>query len=186
MNADLDLEGIPRIRVATPNDAAEIAAIYGPVVRRTTISFELEPPTVDEMRNRIGKTLQRWPWLVSLDQEGVVNGYVYAGALRDRPAYQWSVEVSAYVREDARRSGVGRRLYGVLFEELRRLGYCQAFAGIALPNAGSIGLHESLGFTPIGVYRSVGYKFGQWRDVGWWQMALQQLERPEAPGVFKR
>jgi len=181
---DIALEGIPRIRVATADDAAEIAAIYGPIVRRTTISFEFEAPTVDEMRARIGKTLQRWPWLVSLDRDGVVDGYVYANAHRDRAAYQWSVDVSAYVREDARRSGLGRRLYGVLFEELRRLGYCQAFAGIALPNAASVGLHEALGFTPIGVYRNVGFKFGQWRDVGWWQKSLQCLDRPEAPRAF--
>ena len=181
-----DLEGIPRIRVATPEDAAQIAAIYGPIVRRTTISFELEAPTVDEMRTRVVNTLQRLPWLVSLDGDGDVDGYVYASVFRDRPAYQWSVEVTAYVREDVRRSGVGRRLYGVLFEESRRLGYCQAFAGIALPNAASIGLHEALGFTPIGAYRNVGYKFGQWRDVGWWQLTLQQPERPEAPRFFRR
>jgi phosphinothricin acetyltransferase len=184
MNTDANLEGIPRIRVATPDDAAEIAGIYGPIVRRTTISFELEPPTVDEMRARITKTLQRFPWQVSLDRDGVIDGYVYASVFRDRPAYQWSVEVTAYVREDVRRSGVGRRLYGVLLEELRRLGYCQAFAGIALPNAASIGLHEAMGFAPIGVYRNVGFKFGQWRDVGWWQMTLQQPEHPETPRAF--
>jgi phosphinothricin acetyltransferase len=182
--ADSELDGIPRIRIATSEDAAQIAAIYRPIVRRTTISFELEAPTVDEMRARIVKTLQRFPWLVSLDREGVVDGYVYASVFRDRPAYQWSVEVTAYVREDVRRSGVGRRLYGVLLEELRRLGYCQAFAGIALPNAASMGLHEAIGFTPIGVYRNVGFKFGQWRDVGWWQMALQCPERPDAPRAF--
>jgi phosphinothricin acetyltransferase len=97
------LDGIPRIRVATPEDAAQITAIYGPIVRRTTISFELEPPTVDEMRGRIAKTLPRFPWLVSLNHVGVVDGYVYASVFRDRPAYQSSVEVTAYVREDVRR-----------------------------------------------------------------------------------
>jgi len=173
-----------RVRVATTDDAEAIAAIYAPVVANTTISFEFVPPTVDEMRARIGATLQSLPWLVSLDDVGRVDGYVYAGRHRERAAYQWAVDVSAYVREDARRSGVGRRLYGVLFEELRRLGYCQAFAGIALPNAASVALHEAMGFEKLGVYRNVGFKFERWHDVGWWQKQIQLPERPAAPAKF--
>lgn len=174
----------PRVRVATLDDAPAIAAIYAPVVEDTPISFEWEAPSVEEMGSRIEKTLMRFPWLVSLDDSGNVDGYVYAGPHRERAAYQWSVDVTAYVREDARRAGVGRRLYCALFAELRTLGYCQAFAGIALPNAASIALHEALGFTPIGIYRNVGFKLGQWRDVGWWQKSLQCLDRPEAPRSF--
>ena len=173
------------IRVATLEDAPAIAAIYAPIVRETTISFELEAPSAEQMRARIEKTLQRLPWLVSIDGGGLVEGYVYASVHRDRPAYQWSVDVTAYVRADARRTGVGRRLYLALFDELRGLGYCQAFAGIALPNAASVGLHEALGFTPIGVYRNVGYKLGQWRDVGWWQKPLQSPDPPSAPADFR-
>jgi L-amino acid N-acyltransferase YncA len=174
------------IRTATPNDAEAIAAIYAPVVVNTPISFELEAPSPDEMRSRIASTLQRLPWLVSLDADGRVDGYVYAGRHRERAAYQWAVDTSAYVREDARGKGVGRRLYERLFEELVALGYFQAFAGIALPNAASVGLHEAMGFEPLGVYRNVGFKMGRWRDVGWWQKTLREpTGAPKAPRAFR-
>lgn len=172
------------IRTATPADAEAIAAIYAPIVRDTTISFELEVPDAAEMRARIERTLQTMPWLVSLDDQGRVNGYVYAGKHRERAAYQWAVDVTAYVREDARGQRVASRLYARLFELLAGLGYCQAFAGIALPNAASIALHESMGFRPIGVYREVGFKFGAWRDVGWWQRRLRDDAQPQAPLPF--
>lgn len=155
------------VRVATPEDAEAITAIYASVVANTAISFELTPPTVDEMRSRVVKTLTELPWLVSEDAQGQVDGYVYASKHRERPAYQWSVDVSAYVREDARGGGVGKRLYTALFKELAALGYFQAFAGIALPNAASVALHESLDFKPLGIYRKIGFKHGAWHDVGW-------------------
>jgi L-amino acid N-acyltransferase YncA len=173
------------VRPATLGDAQAVTAIYAPIVANTTISFEVEPPSVDEMRSRIASTLERLPWLVSEDSSGAVDGYVYAGRHREREAYQWSVDVTAYVREDARGRGVGKRLYGVLLDELARLGYFQAFAGIALPNAASIALHESVGFTPIGVYRQVGFKHGAWHDVGWWQKRLRPPDAPVAPVAFQ-
>jgi phosphinothricin acetyltransferase len=174
-----------QIRVARPDDAAAIAAIYAPIVANTSISFEIEPPTVDEMRGRIAATLERLPWLVSEDDSGAVNGYAHAGKHRERPAYQWSVDVTAYVREDARGMGVGKRLYGALLAELVQLGYFQAFAGIALPNEASVALHEAVGFQPLGVYRSVGFKFGAWRDVGWWQRPLREPADPSPPKGFQ-
>jgi phosphinothricin acetyltransferase len=173
------------IRVATPTDADAITAIYAPVVASSSISFELTPPSVDEMRERIVKTLPDLPWLVSEDAQGSVDGYVYASKHRERAAYQWSVDVTAYVREDARGTGVGKRLYRALFDELARLGYFQAFAGIALPNAASVALHESVGFEPIGVYSKVGFKLGAWHDVGWWQRELREPIKPTAPTPFK-
>lgn len=169
------------IRLATPADAQDIQAIYAPIVASTAISFELEPPTVEEMRERIVKTLAQLPWLVSEDAEGRIRGYVYASKHRERAAYQWSVDVTAYVREDARGLGIGKTLYAELQRQLVRLGYFQAFAGIALPNEASVALHESMGFQPIGVYRNVGHKRGAWHDVGWWQLALQPLDSPTAP-----
>jgi phosphinothricin acetyltransferase len=175
----------PRIRPARADDAAAIAAIYRPIVLETAISFELEPPGVEEMRQRIADTLRRLPWLVSLDAAGEVDGYAYAGRHRERAAYQWAVDTSAYVRADARGRGVGKRLYHALFGELVALGYFQAFAGIALPNEGSVALHESVGFEPLGVYRNVGYKMGRWRDVGWWQKSLQPLREPSPPALYQ-
>ena len=172
------------IRTAAPADAEAITAIYAPIVANTSISFELTPPSVDEMRGRIEKTLQDLPWLVSEDAQGAVNGYVYASKHRERPAYQWSVDVTAYVREDARGLGVGKRLYQALFAELVTLGYFQAFAGIALPNDASVALHESVGFKPVGVYRNVGFKLGAWHDVGWWQKELRPPTEPAEPTAF--
>jgi phosphinothricin acetyltransferase len=150
-------------------------------VRDTAISFELHPPGAAEMGSRIASTLQALPWLVSLDEHGSVDGYVHASKHRERPAYQWSVDVTAYVREDARGRGVGKRLYGRLFDELVGLGYVQAFAGIALPNPASVALHESLGFEPLGIYRKVGFKNGAWRDVGWWQKELRSPPSEPSP-----
>jgi phosphinothricin acetyltransferase len=167
-----------KVRLSTEADAPGVHAIYAPVVRDTIISFELVPPTVDDMRHRIAKTLPRYPWLVC-ERDGELLGYAYAGQHSDRAAYQWSADVSVYVSASARRMGVGRALYRSLFALLRIQGYVNAYAGIALPNVASVGLHESVGMTPVGVYHRVGYKFGAWHDVGWWEMALR--EHPDAP-----
>jgi L-amino acid N-acyltransferase YncA len=172
------------IRSAAEDDAAAIAAIFEPIVRETIISFEWEPPGAEEMRARIARSLALYPWLVSVDDTGAVDGYAHAGRHRDAPSYQWSVTTSAYVRADSRGRGVGKRLYAALFEQLVALGYYRAFAGIALPNDASVALHESVGFTALGVYESVGFKHGAWRDVGWWQRPLQPLVQD--PGVPRR
>ena len=172
------------IRIAEGKDAPAIAEIYAPIVAATTISFEFDPPSVEETHRRIESTLKQLPWLVFVDGSGTVNGYAYASRHRERAAYQWSVDVSAYVRDKARGSGVGKALYGQLFQCLVELGYCQAFAGIALPNVASVGLHESFGFERLGVYRDVGFKHGAWHDVGWWQKTLQVIERPAPPRLF--
>jgi phosphinothricin acetyltransferase len=129
------------IRLATAHDALGIQAIYAPIVRDTAISFDVEPPTVEEMRQRIISTLAYWPWLVC-DRDGDILGYVYASQHRTRQAYQWSVDVSVYVHAAARRSGVGRGLYRSLFALLTLQGFYQAYAGITLPNPASVGLHE--------------------------------------------
>jgi L-amino acid N-acyltransferase YncA len=169
-------------RLAEPQDAQQILDIYAPNVLHTVISFELQPPSVEEMLQRITSTLTRYPWLVC-EQDKKILGYVYASSHRTRAAYQWAVDVSAYIHPQARRMGIGRALYQSLISILRLQGYFQAFAGIALPNPGSVGLHEAMGFQPIGVYRSVGYKLGAWHDVGWWQLTLQALVSPPNPPI---
>lgn len=159
------------VRLAAPADAAGVLAIYEPYVRDTAVSFELDVPTVEAMADRIASTLPARPWLVVAD-DGVILGYAYAGTHRSRAAYQWSVETSVYVAPEARRRGVARALYGALLEVLRRQGFATALAGIAQPNASSVGFHEALGFRPVGVYPAVGFKAGAWHDVGWWTLRL--------------
>lgn len=168
------------IRVATPEDADAMLTIYAPIVRETAISFEVEPPTLLEMQERIAKTLRYLPWLVC-DRQGEVLGYVYASPHRARAAYQWSVDVSVYIHAEARRTGIGRALYHSLLALLALQGFYNGFAGITLPNPASIGLHESLGFQPVGVYHTVGYKLGAWHDVGWWQRDLKPCPSLPAP-----
>jgi phosphinothricin acetyltransferase len=173
-----------KIRTVRVDDAGGIAAIYGPVVRDTTISFEWEPPTIEDMRARIEKTIAAYPWLVAVDDSDRLAGYAYASRHRDPRSYQWSVNTSAYVRADTRRQGIGQQLYLALFQELVGLGYFRAYAGIALPNAASVALHERVGFRPLGVYERVGFKHGAWHDVGWWQRSLQEGEPNGPPRSF--
>jgi L-amino acid N-acyltransferase YncA len=172
------------IRVAGPGDADAVAAIYAPIVRETAISFETEPPSADEMATRIETTLATHPWLVAVRGDKVV-GYAYGGQHQQRAAYRWSVNVTAYIDAAARRAGVGRTLYGRLLPILRAQGFRSAFAGITLPNEASVGLHEAVGFTPLGVYHHVGFKLGAWRDVGWWRLALSESHgAPVEPNDF--
>jgi L-amino acid N-acyltransferase YncA len=172
------------IRVAEPGDADAVAAIYAPIVRETAISFETEPPSSDEMAARIETTLATHPWLVA-ERGGEVVGYAYGSQHQQRAAYRWSVNVTAYIDATARRAGVGRALYGSLIPILRAQGFRSAFAGITLPNEASVGLHEAVGFTPLGVYHHVGFKLGAWRDVGWWRLALSESHgAPDEPTDF--
>jgi len=173
------------IRLATLEDAEQIQAIYAPFCRDTPVSFETRPPTVDEMRQRIVKTLSSLPWLVCDDGEQIL-GYAYASQHRERAAYRWSVDVSVYVREGYRRSGFGRALYTSLLTALRLQGFYNALAGVALPNPGSVGLHEAMGFRPLGVYQGIGFKHGAWHDVLWLQLALRErASEPDEPRDFR-
>lgn len=167
-------------RPATPVDATAIHEIYAPYVRDTAISFETEVPTVTELSARIEKTQQTHAWVVAESDAGIV-GYAYASEHKARSAYRWSVTVSVYLRPDAQRLGLGSGLYQALFAALRERGYVMAYAGIVLPNAGSVGLHRKLGFEPVGIYRNVGYKLGHWHDVAWWQLQLQPPPTPAIP-----
>lgn len=160
------------IRVANEGDAAGILEIYAPLVESTAISFELSPPSEDEMRQRIRDIVLTHAWVVA-EEEGMVAGYAYASRFRPREAYAWTTEVTVYVHPGRQRRGLGRALYGELLERLRRQNFFTAIAVIALPNELSVKLHEAAGFEPVGVIRKAGYKFGVWHDTGWWQLELQ-------------
>lgn len=168
------------IRLALETDAERVSAIYAPFVAGTAISFELDPPDEREMRRRVRATLDRWPWLVC-ERDGTVQGYAYASEHRERAAYQWCSDVSVYIDAAAQRTGLGRALYTSLLRILALQGFHNAYAGITLPNAASVGLHETLGFEPVGVYRAVGFKLGAWHDVGWWQLRLMPSGPHPAP-----
>ena len=159
------------IRDAVVADAERCAAIYAPYVRETAISFESEPPAADDMARRIADAQRAHAWLV-LETDGEVIGYAYGGPFMARAAYQWATTVSVYLEQGRRRTGGGRALYEALFERLAARGHRTALAGIALPNDASIGLHQALGFEPVGTYRRVGWKLGRWHDVAWYQRDL--------------
>jgi L-amino acid N-acyltransferase YncA len=168
----------PIVRDADPDrDAAPCAASYAPYVEAAATSFEERAPGAAELAERIERIAATHPWLVA-ERGGEVIGYAYACPHRQKAAYRWSVDVAVYIAEGERRQGHGRRLHEALIERLRQQGFRMACAGITLPNEASVGLHESLGFLPIGVYREIGFKQGAWRDVGWWQLELS----PPPPG----
>jgi phosphinothricin acetyltransferase len=173
------------VRNARPHDGESVAAIYAPYVLGTAISFEEEPPSGAEMASRIAATLPTHPFLV-FEEAGRVLGYAYGGAHNERAAYRWSANVSVYVAGDAHRRGIGRTLYRDLMAILARQGFHSLFAGITLPNAKSVGLHEAMGFVHLGIYREVGFKFGRWHDVGWWRLGIGDRWPEADPIPFSR
>lgn len=164
---------------ATPSDGAACAAIYVPYVVNTAITFELEPPTPDEMTARIADAQRAHAWLVAREDEGIV-GYAYGHRYHQRAAYRWACEVSVYLERGRRRTGLGRALYGELFARLEARGYRTLIAGMTLPNESSEGLHRALGFEQIGVQRSIGWKHDAWHDVAWFQRSLGVATDPLA------
>lgn len=159
------------IRPATEADAPALLGIYAPYVERTAVSFELEPPAVDVFAARIAKSLAGWTWLVA-EADGVVAGYAYGTAHRERAAYAKTVETAVYLDAASCGRGLGRTLYAELLRVLTAKGFHRAVAGITLPNPASVALHERLGFERIGIYKEVGFKFGAWHDTAWYQRGL--------------
>jgi len=176
------------IRPASPSrDAGAIANIYAPYVTDTVVSFEEAAPTPAEMAERIERLTKTHAWLVAEDG-GEILGYAYACPHRERAAYRWTTEVTVYVDPQHQRRGTGRALYKELLESLAEHGYRVALAVIALPNDASVGLHEACGFTLVGVYRRIGFKLGEWWDVGWWQLELTDADTGPTfePGLPQR
>jgi L-amino acid N-acyltransferase YncA len=166
-----------KVRDANEDDADACAAIYAPYVTDTAITFEYEPPSAAEMARRIAAAQRAHAWLV-LEDDGRVVGYAYGGPYKERAAYRWSSEVSVYLETGRRRGGSGRLLYEALFQRLAERGFRTLVAGMTLPNDASEGLHRAMGFEPIGTFRRVGWKHGQWRDVAWAQRSLGTDDEP--------
>ena len=163
----------PVIRPATAADLPAITAIYRQAVEQGTASFELTAPSLQEMTRRFATLSEGgFPYLVACSS-GELVGYAYAGPYRPRPAYRFTVENSVYLAPAAQRRGIGKQLLQRLIAECEARGYRQMIAVIGdSQNAGSIGLHRSLGFAPIGTHPNVGFKFGRWLDSVLMQRAL--------------
>jgi phosphinothricin acetyltransferase len=157
---------MPTIRQSTDADIPAITAIYRHHVLHGTGTFEIDPPSEADMTTRRADVLGRnLPWLVA-EKDGQILGYAYANWFKPRPAYRFSAEDSIYVADAARGMGVGRKLLAELAVQAEAVGVRKLLAVIGdSANAGSIGVHRSLGFTEVGVMRSVGWKFGAWRDI---------------------
>jgi L-amino acid N-acyltransferase YncA len=161
------------IRAATAADAEAIARIYNHYIRETVVTFEEEPVSPSDMAGRIAEVVAAsLPWLV-VEQDGSIVGYARATKWKGRSAYRYSVETTIYLAPECVGARIGTNLYRHLLEELKDLGLHLVIGGVALPNAASIALHEKLGFRKVAHFNEVGFKFGKWIDVAYWQLSLQ-------------
>ena len=161
------------IRVAKIEDAEELLAIYAPYVKNTAISFEYDVPSLEEFQGRMKNILQKYPYLVA-ERDGEIVGYTYASVFKQRAAYDWDVETTIYVKQDDRKTGIGRQLYAALEEALSRQNILNLNACIGYPETedayltkNSVQFHEHLGFRMVGEFRKCGYKFNRWYNMVW-------------------
>lgn len=159
------------IRPVLESDSALLVDLYNHYVLNTTISFEEEAISVEQMETRMARiAAENLPWLVAEESDGSLIGYAYASPWKERSAYRFSVEVSVYLHPQASGRGMGTKLYEALFDQLRQRGVHAAMGGIALPNPASIALHEKMGMAQVALYKDIGFKFGRWIDLGYWQI----------------
>jgi phosphinothricin acetyltransferase len=159
------------IRNIKETDAFQISEIYNHYIRNSVITFEEAEIEEDEIIRRIKEVTEKFPWIVN-EEDGIINGYAYANRWKERSAYRYSVENTVYVHKDNFGKGIGKILLQELIAELKKTGIHSILAGIALPNDASIILHEKCGFIKCGILRQVGFKFGKWVDVGYWEKIL--------------
>lgn len=175
------MQNTKKIRLATRDDSASILRIYAPYITDTVITFEYTVPTITEFKERMAHIQVSYPWLVC-EVDNAIAGYAYASRFREREAYKWSVDFAIYIDPEYQGKNIGKALYYALSEALKLQGYYNAYAGVTIPNVKSEGLHESFGFHSIGTYHKVGYKFGDWHDVRWYEINLKEHEKsPELP-----
>ena len=167
------------VRFARASDAEVIRSIYAPYVEDTAITFETDVPAAEEMARRVRDIGEKYPYLV-YERDGDVAAYAYASAARSRAAYQWTAELSVYVRQGLRRAGIGRLLYETLLPILSAQNINIAYAVITIPNGQSERFHEAMGFERVCVFEKCGYKLGAWRDVLWMQRIIGGFaDKPE-------
>ncbi|MDY2629676.1 MAG: N-acetyltransferase family protein [Lachnospiraceae bacterium] len=168
-----------QIRLAREEDAQQLLSIYAPYVENTPVTFEYEVPSLEEFRERILHTLEKYPYLVAVNQGNMILGYAYAGTFKARAAYNWAVETSIYLREDCRGAGIGGRLYAALENILKKQHIINLNACIAYPNPSSIAFHEKMGYRQVAHFTQCGYKQGRWYDMIWMEKMLG--DHPENP-----
>lgn len=168
------------IRDARIEDSRELLAIYKPYVEKTAITFEYEVPTEEEFAKRVAKTLEKYPYLVALDERGQIIGYTYASEFKGRKAYDWSVETSIYIAEGKHGEGLGKQLYMRLEAMLKEMGICNMCACIAYPNPESECFHEKLGYKTVAHFHKSGFKMGKWYDMIWMEKFIgEHTEMPQ-------
>lgn len=160
------------IRPATTADVAAILDIYRPYILTTAYTFEYEVPSLEDFTNRFETITAEFPWLV-WEENGAVLGYAYGDRAFIRAAYQWDADLSIYLRQDALGKGIGKALYGVVEEILRRQGYFVGYGIVTTANEGSCAFHEALGYRKAAVFHDCGFKFGQWYGTVWYEKRLQ-------------
>lgn len=174
------------IRLAESKDAEAILNIYAPYIQHTSITFEQYVPSLKNFETRITDYLKIWPWLVC-EIDGKLAGYAYASRYRERICYQWSVECSVYIHDVYQQAGIANVLYEGLMNILKKQGFVNVYAVINLPNPKSVSFHERFGFKWFATYDHVGYKLGEWKNVGWWQLMLNELaDDPPSPLLFEK
>jgi len=166
-----------KLRIATKADGAALAAIYAYYVENTAITFEYVAPTAEEFGERIAHKLEKYPYIIA-EENGRAVGYAYADMYRERAAFNWSCELSVYVDKSETGKGTGRRLYNALVELLRLQGFTSVVASITYPNEASVALHEKMGFSHLGTMHNIGFKFGRWLDLMWFEKRISEVGTP--------
>jgi len=169
------------IRLAAFADIPAILAISNHYALTTAANFAIEPEPLEHWQRDFEATHARYPWLVAMDEKGGIIGFSKASPWKGRCAYAYSAETTVYVAPGLHRRGVGRLLYSTLIRTLERQGYRTLLGGITLPNDASVGLHESLGFRKVAELERVGWKFGRWHNVGYWERTLGDPAAPPTP-----
>ena len=167
-------------RFATENDAEKILEIYKPYVENTTITFEYNVPTIEEFRERIREILKDYPYIVC-EYGNEIVGYAYAHRIWSRAAYQWDAELSIYTNEKYAGNGIGKKLYGILLEILKLQNVVNVYGLVTYPNKSSEKLHKYFGFKKVAFFENVGFKFGKWIAVTWFEKTINPyFENPDS------
>ncbi|MCR4901965.1 MAG: GNAT family N-acetyltransferase [Butyrivibrio sp.] len=177
------------IRVASPKDADKILKVYAPYVEKTVITFEYEVPSVEEFKGRIENTLKKYPYIVAVNKAtGEIEGYAYTGTFKARAAYDWSVETTIYLSDNAKGIGLGKKLYDILEEISRAQGILNMNACIGYPEIedeyltqNSAGFHEHIGYKLVGEFHKCGYKFGRWYNMIWMEKMIGEHVATQPP-----